>query len=108
LRNKIYWGDNLQVMSNLLKDFRGKIDLMYIDPPFDSKADYKKRIQLKGAAVTGDRSAFEEKQYNDIWTNDEYLQFMYERLVLIRELLADTGSIWVHCDWRKAITFGSC
>lgn len=44
--NKIFWGDNLQVMSHLLKDFRGKIDLIYIDPPFDSKADYKKQFLL--------------------------------------------------------------
>ena len=46
--NKIFWGDNLQVMSHLLKDYRGKIDLIYIDPPFDSKADYKKKIEVKG------------------------------------------------------------
>jgi len=99
-RNKIYWGDNLQVMSHLLKTWRGKITLIYIDPPFDSKADYKKRIELKGKRVENDRTAFEEKQYTDIWTNDEYLQFMYERLILLRELLADDGSIYVHCDWR--------
>ena len=96
--NKIYWGDNLQVMSHLLKTFRGKINLIYIDPPFDSKADYKKTIQLRGKAVENDRTAFEEKQYTDIWTNDEYLQFMYERLILIRELLSDQGSIYLHCD----------
>ena len=97
-RNKIYWGDNLQVMSHLLKTYRGKITLIYIDPPFDSKADYKKRIELKGNQVKNDRTAFEEKQYTDIWTNDEYLQFMYERLILMRELLADNGSIYLHCD----------
>ena len=99
-RNKIYWGDNLQVMSHLLKTHRGKINLIYIDPPFDSKADYKKTIKLKGKEVENDRSTFEEKQYTDIWTNDEYLQFMYERLILMRELLADNGSIYLHCDWR--------
>ena len=97
-RNKIYWGDNLQVMSHLLKTYRGQVKLIYIDPPFDSKADYKKRIELKGKKVKNDRTAFEEKQYTDIWTNDEYLQFMYERLVLMRELLAPNGSIYVHCD----------
>ena len=97
-RNKLYWGDNLQVMSHLLKEFRGQVDLVYIDPPFDSKADYKKTVKLKGKQVSNDHSAFEEKQYSDIWTNDEYLQFMYERLILLRELLAETGSIWVHCD----------
>ena len=88
-RNKIFWGDNLQVMSHLLKQFRGKIDMVYIDPPFDSKADYRKKIHLKGKTVAGDMAAFEDKQYGDLWTNDEYLQFMYERLVLLRELLTE-------------------
>ncbi|MBD2169252.1 site-specific DNA-methyltransferase [Calothrix membranacea FACHB-236] len=100
-RNKIYWGDNLQVMSHLLREFRGKIHLIYIDPPFDSKADYKKKIQLRGKIVTNDQTTFEEKQYADIWINDEYIQFMYERLILIRELLSDSGSVWIHCDWHR-------
>ena len=100
--NKIFWGDNLQVMSHLLKEYRGKINLIYIDPPFDSKADYKKKIKLKGKEVANDSNAFEEKQYGDIWTNDEYLQFMYERLTLLRELLSENGSIYVHCDWHKS------
>lgn len=100
--NKIFWGDNLQVMSHLLKDYRGKIDLIYIDPPFDSKADYKKKIKLKNTDVINDQSTFEEKQYGDIWTNDEYLQFMYERLVILRELLSDKGSLLLHCDWHKS------
>lgn len=95
-RNKIFWGDNLQVMSHLLKDYRGKVDLIYIDPPFDSKADYKKSIQLKSEKAVGDQSSFEEKQYTDIWNNDEYLQFLYERLVLLRELLSERGAIFVH------------
>lgn len=101
--NKIFWGDNLQVMSHLLKDYRGKIDLIYIDPPFDSKADYKKKIDLKGIGkATSDSSSFEEKQYGDIWTNDEYLQFMYERLLIMRELLSEKGSIYLHCDWHRS------
>ncbi len=100
-RNKIYWGDNLQVMSHLLKQYRGKVNLIYIDPPFDSKADYKKKIQLRGRAIANDLSMFEEKQYTDIWTNDEYLQFLYERLIIMRELLADDGCIYLHCDWHK-------
>lgn len=101
--NKIFWGDNLQVMSHLLKEYRGKIDLIYIDPPFDSKADYKKKIEVKGVGkAETDSSSFEEKQYGDIWTNDEYLQFMYERIILIRELLSDSGNIFVHCDWHKS------
>lgn len=99
--NKIFWGDNLQVMSHLLKDFRGMVDLIYIDPPFDSKADYKMSIALRGTKVATDSSVFEEKQYGDIWTNDEYLQFMYERLIMLRELLSDEGSIYLHCDYHK-------
>jgi adenine-specific DNA-methyltransferase len=100
-RNKIIWGDNLQVMSHLLKEFRGKVDLIYIDPPFDSKADYKKKITLRGKEVASEQTTFEEKQYTDIWSNDDYLQFMYERLILLRELLSETGSIYVHCDYHK-------
>ena len=99
--NKIFWGDNLQVMSHLLKEYRGKIDLIYIDPPFDSKADYKKTIKIRGLKIESDSSTFEEKQYGDIWTNDEYLQFMYERIILIRELLSDKGIIYVHCDYHR-------
>lgn len=100
--NKIFWGDNLQVMSHLLKDYRGKVDLIYIDPPFDSKADYKKKIEVKGVGkAETDSTSFEEKQYGDIWTNDEYLQFMYERLIIMHQLLSDTGSIYLHCDYHK-------
>lgn len=99
--NKIFWGDNLQVMSHLLKQYRGQVDLIYIDPPFDSKADYKKKILLRGKSAENDKTAFEEKQYTDIWSNDEYLQFLYERLILMRELLSVKGCIYLHCDWHK-------
>ncbi len=100
--NKIFWGDNLQVMSHLLKKYRGQVDLIYIDPPFDSKADYKKKISLRGINVETDNTSFEEKQYGDLWANDEYLQFMYERLILMRELLSDKGSLYLHCDYHKS------
>lgn len=96
--NKIFWGDNLQVMSHLLKEYRGKVQLIYIDPPFDSRADYKKQIKIKNKTAMSDAMSFEEKQYSDIWTNDEYLQFMYERIILIRELLSDTGMLFLECD----------
>jgi site-specific DNA-methyltransferase (adenine-specific)/adenine-specific DNA-methyltransferase len=99
--NQLFWGDNLQVMGHLLKKYRGKVQLIYIDPPFDSKADYKKSIELKGKAVSNDYNSFEEKQYGDIWTNDEYLQFIYERLIILRELLAENGSIYLHCDSHR-------
>ncbi|WP_304270901.1 site-specific DNA-methyltransferase [Phascolarctobacterium succinatutens] len=99
--NKIFWGDNLQVMSHMLKEYRGQIDMIYIDPPFDSKAQYKKTIKINSKDVSNDMMSFKEVQYKDIWTNDTYLQFLYERLIIMRELLKDTGSIWVHCDQSK-------
>lgn len=101
-RNKIFWGDNLQVMSHLLKEFRGKVDLIYIDPPFDSKADYKLTVRTKETTARNDVGSFEEKQYTDIWSNDEYLQFIYERLLLARELLSKNGSIYFHTGWQKS------
>lgn len=100
--NKIFWGDNLQVMSHLLKHYRGQVDLIYIDPPYDSKEDYKKTISLRGKKAETSNTSFEEKQYTDIWSNDEYLQFMYERLILMRELLSDKGSIYVHMDEHRS------
>lgn len=99
--NRIYWGDNLQVMSHLLKEFRGKVDLVYIDPPFDSKADYKKKITLHGKSINSDSTTFEEKQYTDIWSNDEYLQFIYSRIILLKELLSEFGVLAIHCDFNK-------
>ena len=100
--NKLFWGDNLQVLAHLLKEYRGKIDLIYIDPPFDSKADYIRKIQFKGEKIEGENhSLLEEKQYGDIWEKDEYLQFMYERLLILKELLSDKGAIYLHCDWHK-------
>ena len=101
-RNKIFWGDNLQVMSHLLKQFRGKVDLIYIDPPFDSKIEYKKTIKVNRQSTETAYTAFEEKQYTDVWTNDEYLQFIYERAILMRELLSDDGVFCLHCDWHKS------
>ena len=101
--NKLFWGDNLQVLSHLLKEYRGKIDLIYIDPPFDSKADYVRRIKVKGQQMEGaQKGLLEEKQYTDIWENDEYLQFIYERLSIMRELLSEKGSVYVHVDYRKS------
>jgi len=100
--NKIFWGDNLQVMSHLLREFRGAVDLIYIDPPFDSAADYKKKISVRNKTAASDYSSFEEKQYTDIWTNDNYIQYVYERLIICRELLSGTGALYLHCDYRKA------
>ncbi len=101
--NKIFWGDNKQVLAHLLKEYRGEVDLIYIDPPFDSKADYVKKIKLNGQELLGNKqNILEEMQYTDIWEKDEYLQFMYERLIVMRELLSDGGALYLHCDWHKS------
>ena len=104
----LFHGDNKEVIINLLNHgFRGKVDLIYIDPPFDSKADYIRKIELRGEKnkekLEGEgHNKLEQKQYFDIWKNDDYLQFMYERLILLKELLSDQGSIYLHCDWHKS------
>lgn len=100
----LFHGDNKEVLAHLLANgFRGKVNLIYIDPPFDSGADYVRKVQLRGAVGSAkiDGEAYtlgEQIQYTDIWANDNYLQFMYERLLLLRELLADQGCIYLHCD----------
>ena len=105
----LFHGDNKEVLAHLLSaGFRGKVDLVYIDPPFDSGADYVRRVQLRGASGTArlDGETYtlgEQIQYTDIWANDTYLQFMYERLLLLKELLSPTGSIYLHCDWRRTM-----
>jgi adenine-specific DNA-methyltransferase len=104
----LFHGDNKEVLAHLLaKGFRGKVNLIYIDPPFDSGADYVRRVSLRGAEgtvkVDGESYALGEQiQYTDIWANDNYLQFMFERLLLLRELLADDGSFYLHCDAHKS------
>lgn len=106
--NLLFHGDNIEVLTNLLNNgFRSKIDLIYIDPPFDSKADYIRKVELRGEEnknkLEGEgHNKIEQKQYFDIWKNDDYLQFMYERLILLKELLSDKGSIYLHCDWHKS------
>ena len=103
----LFHGDNKEVLAHLLANgFRGKVKLIYIDPPFDSGADYVRKITLRGASETAkvDSEGYtigEQIQYSDIWANDNYLQFMYERLVLLKELLSEDGSIYLHCDWHK-------
>jgi len=101
--NKLFWGDNLQVLSHLLKEYRGEIDLVYIDPPFDSKADYIKKVSIRGQKVEGQQKGLlEEVQYEDIWENDQYLQFMYERVLILKELMSEKGSLYVHMDEKKS------
>ena len=104
----LFHGDNKEVLAHLLADgFRGKVKLIYIDPPFDSGADYVRKVALRGVTGTAklDGESYtlgEQIQYTDIWANDNYLQFMYERLMLLKELLDDErGLISLQCDWRK-------
>ena len=94
--NLLFHGDNKEVITYLLDNgFRGKIDLIYIDPPFDSKANYIKKIKINGEYI-------KQNQFSDKWKNDDYIQFMYERLILLKELLSDQGSIYLHCDWHRS------
>ena len=100
--NLVFQGDNKEILSTLLVNgFRKKIDLIYIDPPFASGADYLRKVALRGRKkkLDGeDHSVAEQIQYTDIWKNDTYLQFMYERLILMHQLLSDKGSLYLHCD----------
>ena len=104
----LFHGDNKDVLAWLLvHGYRGKVNLIYIDPPFDSGADYVRKVRLRGmndtAKLDGESHTLGEQiQYTDIWANDNYLQFMYERLLLLKELLAADGSIYVHMDWRRS------
>jgi adenine specific DNA methylase Mod len=110
--NRLIYGDNLLVMQALLAgdpetglpSMRGKIDLIYIDPPFDSKADYRTQIALPGSSIEQKPTVIEQFAYSDTWKEGtvSYLKMMYPRLALMRELLKDTGSLIVHIDWHVA------
>ena len=101
-RNQLIWGDNKVVMASLLPEFRGKINLIYTDPPFNVGANFEMKLPIgdEGEQVKKDQSSLEAVAYCDIWGKgtDSYLHFMYERLILMRDLLADDGSIYLHCD----------
>lgn len=108
--NRLIYGDNLLVLQALLSgdepngvpSLRGKVNLIYIDPPFDSKADYRTKITLPGADLSQRPTTVEQFAYADTWQKGtvSYLEMMYPRLLLMRELLADNGSIYVHIDWH--------
>ena len=103
-RNKLIWGDNLLVMGSLLEKFAGKIDLVYIDPPFATGADFSfdAPIGEEGASAHREQSVIEEKAYRDTWGKgaDSFIAMMHGRLALIRNLLTEDGSVYVHCDWK--------
>jgi DNA modification methylase len=101
-RNRLIWGDNKLVMASLLAEFKGKIDLIYIDPPFDVGADFTMDVPIgdEKEMVEKDQSTLEMVAYRDMWGKgtDSYLHMMFERLTLMKELLSEKGSIYVHCD----------
>ena len=106
--NRLIYGDNLLAMAALLAgdehtpSLRGKIDLFYIDPPFDSKADYRTKITLPGGDVEQKPTVIEQFAYSDTWADGtaSYLAMIVPRLCLMRELLSERGSIYVHLDWH--------
>ena len=106
--NRLIYGDNLLAMAALLAgdeqtpSLRGKVDLIYIDPPFDSKADYRTKVTLPGVELEQKPTVIEQFAYSDTWKDGtaSYLAMITPRLILMRELLADTGSIYVHLDWH--------
>ena len=110
-RNRLIWGDKKYVLPSLLPEFAGKVNLIYIDPPFDTGADFSFTATIPqhpdadendAATFTKEPSILEQKAYRDTWGRglDSYLQWFYEAAVLLHELLAEDGSIYVHLDWH--------
>ncbi len=113
--NRLIWGDKKYVLPSLLPEFAGKVNLIYIDPPFDTGANFSFTANIPqhlpddengeagaAASFTKQPSVIEQKAYRDTWGRglDSYLQWFYETAVLLRELLAEDGSIYVHLDWH--------
>lgn len=103
-KNKLIWGDNKFVMSSLLEKFAGKIDLIYIDPPFATGADFTVDIEVgeNGKEIHKEHSIIEEKAYRDTWGQgmDSFLQMMYDRIIIMKDLLSEKGSFFIHLDYR--------
>src|SRR5208337_2617640 len=107
--NKLIWGDNKLILSSLKNgplreeiEKQGGIKLIYIDPPFDVGADFSMDIEIGDETFTKKPNILEEIAYRDTWGRgaDSFIAMIYERLTLIHDLLAEDGSIYVHCDWR--------
>ena len=107
--NKLIWGDNKLILSSLKNgplreeiEEKGGLKLIYIDPPFDVGADFSMDIEIGGDTFTKKPNILEEIAYRDTWGKgiDSFIAMIYERLILMRDLLAEDGSIYVHCDWR--------
>lgn len=109
-RNRLIWGDKKYVLPSLLAEFAGEVDLIYIDPPFDTGADFTFSTEIPGSETrfTKQPSIIEQKAYRDTWGKgqDSYLQWFYETVVLLHDFLAESGSIYVHCDYRVSSSIG--
>ena len=110
-RNRLIWGDKKYVLPSLLPEFAGKVNLIYIDPPFNVGADFSFTATIpdnpeteedETTSFTKQASIIEQKAYRDTWGKglESYLQWFYETVILLRELLAEDGSIYVHLDWH--------
>jgi DNA modification methylase len=108
-QNKLIWGDNKLILSSLKNgplreeiDKQGGIKLIYIDPPFDVGSDFSMDIEIGDETFTKNANILEEIAYRDTWGRgvDSFIAMIYERIILMRDLLAEDGSIYVHCDWR--------
>lgn len=99
--NSLYHGDNLGILAHLLAGgWAGRFRLIYADPPYNSGLQWMRKVRLRGAQ--GRTVVMQQPQYDDAWDESAYLQFLYERLPLLRDLLSDDGSLWLHCDHRHA------
>ena len=107
--NKLIWGDNKLILSSLKSgalrrqiEDAGGLKLIYIDPPFDVGADFSMDIEIGGETFHKEPNLLEQIAYRDTWGRgaDSFISMIYERLILMRDLLAEDGSIYVHCDWR--------
>lgn len=98
-RNKLIWGDNRLIAASLMEELAGHVALVYIDPPFDTGTDFSFRTKVGDEAVTKEPSIIEEHAYSDTWGagRSSYLRMMYERLLMIHQLLSDQGSLYLHC-----------
>ncbi len=101
-RNRLIWGDKRYVLPSLSAEFAGKVNLIYIDPPFATNDDFSFQVEIDGEEFTKEPSIIERKAYNDTWGRglDSYLQWFYETAVTLRDMLAENGSIYVHLDWH--------
>jgi len=101
-RNRLIWGDKKYVLPALLEEFSSKVDMIYIDPPFNTGADFSAQMEVNGEGFIKEPSIIEQKAYRDTWGKglESYLQWFYETAVFLNELLSDDGGIYVHLDWH--------